>query len=307
MPNRSQEDAQSHEGTDDAQRSEMTDDALEWRRVTFDLSNEVAFEKIVADRWDSEAGKPAELEDTLWRAHSRVETIERVRKEPYTFATPAKNIAATGHYKDTHILESSLQLSQLTLEEYKEETAKPYSGFGVDHFFSLKSLNVSIEEREVPRGTYVWRDGLDHDSAHFGPVGAFHMVVEVDNTTMRALLQSLEIQDHRITLTLQLRGRYKSENFYERSLFFWLQNDTGRRIYGDIELTNIRIGTHGGVSQQGWALPATSSISQAEAELAKWKKREKRKYRLEHLKKYWWAYLLGVALVRDLAFQLFEI
>ena len=78
MPDRSQEDAQFHEGTDDAQRSEMTDDALEWRRVTFDLSNEVAFEKIVADRWDSEAGKPAELEDTLWSAHrQRVETIER--------------------------------------------------------------------------------------------------------------------------------------------------------------------------------------------------------------------------------------
>ena len=69
----------------------------------------------------------------------------------------------------------------------------------------------------------------------------------------------------------------------------------GVEIYGDIELTNIRIGTHGGVSQQGWALPATSSIPQAQAELAGWKKKVKRHYRLEHLKKYWWAYLLGVA------------
>lgn len=292
-----------------AQDKQMT--PQDWRRVTFRLSNEVAFENIVADRWDSRAQKPAGLEGMLGRVSVAEDDIERLRKEPYTFTAPVSHIVATGHYYDTHISECALQLSQLTLEEYKAECAKPGNmEWGLDQLIRLQSLRVSIEDGEDHSGAFIWRDRLDYESAAEyggdGDLGGFHLRVIVDSKTMLALLQSLRTPDHEITLTLQLKGRYESENlWYRGSFFFWLEDGTSQRdIYGDIELTNIRIGSHGGVSEEAFILPAMSSISQTQTELAEWRKQAKIYYRREHLKKYWWAYLLAALFAQDAIRQL---
>lgn len=303
MPENSQRNEEFQESAQDKQVSPR-----DWRRVTFRLSNEVAFENIVADRWDSGAQKPAGLQDMLGRFSVPEDDVERLRKEPYTFSAPVSHIVAIGHYYDTHISESALQLSQLTLEEYKAECAKPDAmEWGLDHIIRLQSLRVSIEDGGDHSGAFIWRDRLDYESAaiYGGDLGEFHLRVIVDSKTMLALLQSLRTPDHRITLTLQLKGSYKSEDFWNRDLFFWLEDGTSQRdIYGEIELTNIRIGSHGGVSEEAWILPATSSIPQTQKELAEWKKQVKKYYRLEHLKKYWWAYLLAALFAQDAIRQL---